>query len=480
MDNGAHFHRCDFQVHTPRDINWHGHRPVADDERSDYAREFIRACREKGLHAVAITDHHDTAFYRYIRNAAGDELGADGRPVDENDRIVVFPGMELTFGVGCQAILLFDADFPLEFLPQVAPVLSITPNHAHEAVHAQVQRLDHFIDLQSLQDRLDELSIIKSRYILLPHVRSGGATTLLRASLLAHYRNMPCVGGYLDTGIDKLSEGDRNILDGKVEAYNYKAVGIFPTSDNRRRDFAQLGVNCAWVKWARPTAEALRQACLARKTRISHTKPELPALVIEALHVSLSKFMGPIDLELNPQFNCLIGGRGTGKSTILEYLRWGLCDQPPILADEDVADLHAKRNSLIANTLSVHKAVVTVVFTVNGVRHTVRRRSDAPELFLKVAGDEFRPVDEQSIRELLPLQAYSQKQLSAVGVRGDELLRFVQAPITRKLDDIRRNAEDDVATLRSAYLQLMRKRKFIAEIMRYEIVQGSLEKQLDA
>lgn len=24
MDKGAHFHRCDFQVHTPRDINWKG------------------------------------------------------------------------------------------------------------------------------------------------------------------------------------------------------------------------------------------------------------------------------------------------------------------------------------------------------------------------------------------------------------------------------------------------------------------------
>ncbi len=24
MDKGAHFHRCDFQVHSPRDLNWHG------------------------------------------------------------------------------------------------------------------------------------------------------------------------------------------------------------------------------------------------------------------------------------------------------------------------------------------------------------------------------------------------------------------------------------------------------------------------
>ena len=39
--------------------------------------------------------------------------------------------------------------------------------------------------------------------------------------------------------------------------------------------------------------------------------------------------MGPIVIELNPQYNAIIGGRGTGKSTILEYLRWGLTDEPP-------------------------------------------------------------------------------------------------------------------------------------------------------
>ena len=147
----------------------------------------------------------------------------------------------------------------------------------------------------------------------------------------------------------------------------------------------------------------------------------------------------------------------------------------------DVADLHAKRNSLIANTaLRLTKQSSPSDFH-GEWRYGTRCKGEAtPPSLLKVAGDEFRPVDEQSIRELFAPAGHSQKQLSAVGVRGDELLRFVQAPITRKLDDIRRNAEDDVATLRSAYLQLMRKRKIQAEIMRYEIEQGSLEKQLDA
>ena len=56
MDQGAHFHKCDFQAHTPRDLNWEGAGAVTDAERIQYAQDFVAACREKGLEAVAITD----------------------------------------------------------------------------------------------------------------------------------------------------------------------------------------------------------------------------------------------------------------------------------------------------------------------------------------------------------------------------------------------------------------------------------------
>ena len=112
MDDGAHFYRCDLEVHTPRDINWNGHRPTTTEEREAYAREFISSCRDKGLQAVAITDHHDIEFYKYIKEAAAHELDGDGNLVPERDRIIVFPGMELTLGVPCQALIIFDADLP--------------------------------------------------------------------------------------------------------------------------------------------------------------------------------------------------------------------------------------------------------------------------------------------------------------------------------------------------------------------------------
>lgn len=106
MDKGAHFHRCDFQVHSPRDPNWVGPRPTSDEERKAYAEKFIKACREKGLIAVAITDHHDLTFFRYIKAAAENEVDNLGNAIQESDKIAIFPGMELTLGVPCQALLI--------------------------------------------------------------------------------------------------------------------------------------------------------------------------------------------------------------------------------------------------------------------------------------------------------------------------------------------------------------------------------------
>ena len=111
-DQGAHLYRCDFQVHTPRDRCWSGPDSVSDVERRAYAASLVEACRERGLQAIAMTDHHDMDFIPWERRATAEETDEDGTPLAENDRLVVFPGMELTLGVPCQALLLFDAEFP--------------------------------------------------------------------------------------------------------------------------------------------------------------------------------------------------------------------------------------------------------------------------------------------------------------------------------------------------------------------------------
>jgi type III restriction enzyme len=86
MDRGAHFHRCDLQVHTPRDLAWVGPDAASDDERREYAASLIRECTTRGLDAIAITDHHDFAFAKYVRKAAKEERDSSGKVVAENEQ----------------------------------------------------------------------------------------------------------------------------------------------------------------------------------------------------------------------------------------------------------------------------------------------------------------------------------------------------------------------------------------------------------
>lgn len=482
MDKGAHFYRCDFQVHTPRDTQWSGPRPVSDLDRKTYAEGFIKACRTKGLRAVAITDHHDLAFFPFIRAAALSELDTQGQPISDQERIHVFPGMEMTLAVPCQALLLFDSDFPADLFEHVMGRLGIVCHPAGEEKHPQTERLPDLDSLGKVCELLDVLPYARGRYILLPNVSDDGLSTLLRKGFTAEYCAMPCVGGYLDHQVSKLTVGNRDKLEGKNKEYGFKALGIFPTSDNRSADFSKLGVNTAWVKWTVPTAEALRQACLARKTRISHSQPVVPAILLARIEVSNSKFLGPLNLELNPQFNCLIGGRGTGKSTVLEYLRWALCDQPPPVEDpSENGSPETKRRKLIDSTLKKIGGVVTVDVLMNGVCHTVRRNSETGEVFLKIGTQPMNPATEDEIRKLLPVQAYSQKQLSGVGVRCDELIRFVEAAGTRELlDQLSAEANSMAITVRRAFQELEEKRAQVKNGERLTMQLSSLEQQLAA
>lgn len=351
-----------------------------------------------------------------------------------------------------------DASFPETFLPQLLTVLAITPAPDADAKGAEPVRLGSIATLEDLKEKLDEHDFLRDRYIILPNVTSKGHATLLREGIAHKYKTMPCVGAYLDGSIEKCEVGDKKILNGEVKEYGNKRVALFQTSDSRSEDHAALGKYSTWVKWATPTSEALRQACLAQDSRISQETPQLPSVVIQSIHVSNSEFLGPIDLHFNPQYTSLIGSRGTGKSTVLEYLRWGLCDEHETNSDQtDTESVGVRQQRLIDNTLKKYAASVEIHFEVNGVPHLVRRRSGSGEILLRIGQSDLQPCTKEDVRTLLPIEAYSQKQLSRVGHRFDELNRFVRSGIKTELDSIEGEIRSVASQSRQTYSQVRRK-----------------------
>src|SRR3984957_15679333 len=245
MDKGARFYRCDFQTHSPRDCNWKGARPETEEDRKQYSQRFIDACRQKGLDAVAITDHHDLCYFPYIKAASEEEKDSFGMPLPEHRRIVIFPAMELTLSVPCQAILLFDAEISIDNLLCLYTVLGVTQNDHGLPVHTNVTRLD--IDsFVTLNDMLNRIEHLRGRDIILPNVSEGGSSTMLRSGFAQVYKLMPCVGGYLDGAVTQIGKGNKGILDGNNKDYGEKKLGLFQTSDNRNASFQDLGVHTSW------------------------------------------------------------------------------------------------------------------------------------------------------------------------------------------------------------------------------------------
>ncbi|MBP7797368.1 MAG: AAA family ATPase [Thermoanaerobaculaceae bacterium] len=483
MDKGAHYYRCDFQVHTPRDLGWVGADAATEAERKTYAEELVLACRRKGLTAIAITDHHDLTFFPFVRRAAQEEVDEEGAPIPTDRQLTVFPGLELTLTApACQVILLLDAAFPENLLQSVLTTLAITPAPETASKHAPIERIPQTVvsDLADLYMRLSSQAHLGGRFIVLPNVTETGHGTLLRSGFANFYKTMPCVGGYTDGPTSKFGKGNQSIVSGQNREYGFKAIAVFQTSDNRNRDHSVLGMHTTWVKWSEATAEALRQACLAKESRLSLETPELPSLWITSMSVSNSKFLGRVDVELNQQYNAVIGGRGTGKSTLLEYLRWGLCDHSVDSADSDLSPLQIRRSKLIADTLQKFDGEIVVTFLLNDVKHILKRSSKTQDIVLKIGSGEFAQVTEQEVRNLFPVQAYSQKQLSSIGVRLDELKRFVELPVKQALDTCRSSLRDNQAMLRAAYGSLVRKRELEAEIAKYRLEATSLSTQLAA
>lgn len=304
VDHGAHFCKCDLQVHSPRDRNWEGQSANTEEERKTFATSFVAACRQRGLGAVAITDHHDLAFFPYIREAANEERNPNGDPVAE--KLIVFPGLELTLGLPCQAILIFDPDLNASRLTAAMHALGIEQAPETDPKSTDTKKLP-LMSLQHVCSRIEALPSVKGRFILLPNVNDGGSDTLLRQDFAEHYKAMPCVGGYVDGNFEPHSR--RNIVDGKDPAWGSKKVGVIQTSDARSADFQKLGASPTWIKWSSPTTEAIRQACLSPASRLRYSEPLTPDNWIMGMKVSASRFFGPFTVEFNPQTNMLIGGR---------------------------------------------------------------------------------------------------------------------------------------------------------------------------
>lgn len=91
---GSRWWRIDLHTHSPAS---HDFKPEADRTNPDWP-QWVKAVRDAGLDAAAITDHNTAAGISELKEAAA---GLDDAPV-------LFPGVEVTASDGVHLLLLMD------------------------------------------------------------------------------------------------------------------------------------------------------------------------------------------------------------------------------------------------------------------------------------------------------------------------------------------------------------------------------------
>jgi type III restriction enzyme len=115
----------------------------------------------------------------------------------------------------------------------------------------------------------------------------------------------------------------------------------------------------------------------------------------------------------------------------------------------------------------------------NGILHIVKRNTKTREILIKIGEDNFKQVNEDDVRKLFPIQSYSQKQLSDVGIKTEELKRFIEQPIMTQLEDIKFKISETITKIKSSYEQFIRKKEIENEIDNINLELNSIKIQIE-
>ena len=450
----AFWRKCDFQVHTPRDPNWYGPRPIglrdivdatgtpattADVEaaRTRWANDFIDKCIERDLRAVALTDHHEMVMLPYVQKTIEAR-----RQADPDFDLWLFPGMELTAKDGRQCLIIFDADLPEKWWEAAQGKLAIAyaDQDKLNAVGSSVTQLTcAYPDIAKL---LDDVVGLRSRYIVLPNLSQGGQHTVLKNGAHGDFRRMTYVGGYLDREqtINTLSARNRRRISGTDKIWSPRAIYPLPTSDSRSANFTHLGQNNTWIKLAEPTAEAIRQAFLGYRSRIRIDPPKTPSLAIGSAKVKGSTIIQSTELTVSPEFNAVIGGRGTGKSSFLEYLAFGLARSCYDVPRDHYSGTDRMRDLVSDTLISKGGQISLKVIQDNAAFTILRYPTTAYQPQIIYPDGSTQTITARELRSLFSAVVYSQGELAEIGKQAGkrthlaDLLQFVN-PDYKKEDD---------------------------------------------
>ncbi|WP_210729967.1 MULTISPECIES: AAA family ATPase [unclassified Rhodococcus (in: high G+C Gram-positive bacteria)] len=301
---------------------------------SDYNRALLDACELQGIELFAVTDHWrvDSAL-QLIRDAA--------------DRgIVALPGFEANSAEGVHILVIFETDTDSTAINAAIGMCGVSPGCANGTPGL------------SFTDILEKMTA-QGALVIPAHVN------VPNSGLLTGRGGPPLVTKIMHPSLHALgitpSQPDGTdqtpIVNGSKPYDRAHPLAIVYADDvTKPATLQDQGASC-WYKISRLSVDSLKLAVRTPETRISLTDPAVePRPMLKEISW-VGGYLDGVKIPFSTDLTALIGGRGTGKSTAIESLRFVLGITPI------GADAQRDHNNIVKGVLKSGTVVKLLVET---------------------------------------------------------------------------------------------------------------------
>jgi hypothetical protein len=413
----SRFHLCDLQVHSPADA-YQCYGDIGGPEPSEvFARRLVEAHAGAGVTVMAVTDHNRVDWYPALRTAG---LAAG---------VTVFPGLEFSVN-GCHLLAIWDAtdggyDRARRFLEQL-----FEPGQERFRPNRQPRPVGRGQVLEHARQVVDYGGLVFAPHATLDRMGVFARGVCSNSGEIAQ--------SDLITGFDVYGNRRADVLINPRSEFADVPPRWFISGDTR--SFDDIGKRAVYLKLGpTPDLEGIRQAFLVPETRvrfpgglrdewaqvqgvrfIDGPEPVWPRLTKVTVE---GGFHDGLSVELAPGLNALIGGRGTGKSALVEIIRHALEAGQP-----DEEDLREN----LRHTFSANAEATVEFVDQEGIVYEAHRTGGTPSARLLRAGQTF----DVAVGRRASIRIFGQRQLQVLGLQPTTLRQFVASHADRPWVDL--------------------------------------------
>lgn len=443
---GLRWYKCDFHLHTMCSQCYK--------DKGNTPEQWVDAVKAAGLQCIAITDHND---YRGI---------GEIKKICEKEGIIAFPGVELSCS-DCKVhmLVLFDCKCDetdvQEFLNSVGVYKESYGNSG-----------------QTCDGKLADVCIKakqKGALVIAAHIDEFSGINDLSHDNLINILDRKCIDAVqvvnsdiwdkikkdadYQSASEELSKKYGKEISIEVTKKWHKAykmalkteIPLLMFSDNPSAEGESshglwgIGSVFTWMKMNQePNLESVRQTLISSDMRVRTVKEcikkpdNVPELWINSIKVS-NTTLNKNDFEIcfNPQLNSIIGGRGSGKSSIIRMIAGALQAFDADNLDkikgeqEDFYKIPGKdKRGVFTRDSKIEIILERAEDTYKLEISSIKKMSEQTRVLYKLIGDEWVIVEDKNYLDFFDAQVYTQKQIYELALDSTSLLNIIDEDIS--------------------------------------------------